>query len=91
MPPAPPDPTPLTRRQSDVFNFLFETVRATGRQPTIRAIAAHFGIASPNGVAFHLDALQRKGWIDTTDEGWGCKILRYPGGRPFRRFLIPMD
>lgn len=60
---------PLTSRQVDVFNYLFETVRATERQPTVRAIARHVKPASPNGVKFHVIALQQK----------GCHDLRYGG------------
>lgn len=49
MPKLPLAALPLSWRQADVFNYLFETVRMTGRQPTVRAIAKHFEIASPNG------------------------------------------
>ena len=35
-----------------------------GYPPTIREIGLHFGIKSPNGVAYHLAALEKKGYIE---------------------------
>lgn len=51
----------FTARQAEVLEFL----RANARlySPTVREIAAAFGIKSPNGVVCHLDALERKGAI----------------------------
>jgi repressor LexA len=55
---------PLTERQARVLAFLRERLAADGRPPTIREIAARFRIASTNGVRRHLDALERKGYIE---------------------------
>lgn len=63
--PLPPKPgvRPLSERQSAVLVFLQGFTDRNGYPPTIREIAEHFGIGSPNGVIGHLLALERKGYI----------------------------
>jgi repressor LexA len=53
----------LTERQRDVYKFIREKIRGRGYGPTVREIAARFGIQSPNGVVCHLKALEKKGLI----------------------------
>ena len=53
----------VTDRQRDVYKFIREKIRGRGYGPTVREIAAHFGIQSPNGVVCHLKALEKKGLI----------------------------
>lgn len=53
----------LTARQESVLAFLRDFTTTHHYPPTIRQIGKHFGIGSPNGVMFHLDALERKGLI----------------------------
>jgi repressor LexA len=53
----------LTDRQQEVFDFIVERVDAWGYPPTIREIGKHLGIRSTNGVADHLKALKRKGYL----------------------------
>lgn len=50
-----------TARQAEVLAYVKGYMRATGMPPTIREIGLAMGIASPNGVRVHLDALARKG------------------------------
>ena len=54
----------LTKRQQEVLGYLQEHCRTYG--PTVREIAAALKITSPNGVACHLKALERKGRIRRT-------------------------
>lgn len=54
----------LTRRQREVYHFLRHYFQEHGYVPTVREIAQHFGIRSPNGVVCHLRALERKGLIE---------------------------
>ena len=56
----------MTRRQKDVYEFIFERLTSPGYSPTVREIGKHTGIKSPNGVRGHLLALQRKGFITWT-------------------------
>jgi repressor LexA len=53
----------LTHRQQKVYEFIREKIRGRGYGPTVREIADHFDIHSPNGVVCHLKALEKKGFI----------------------------
>ena len=53
----------LTSRQQKVYELIREKIRGRGYGPTVREIAEHFGIRSPNGVVCHLKALEKKGLI----------------------------
>lgn len=53
----------LTERQQEIYDFIRERIAACGYPPTIREIGAHLGIRSTNGVADHLKALKRKGFL----------------------------
>lgn len=53
----------LTKRQREILGFIESESSRRGIPPTVREIAARFGIASPNGVACHIKALEDKGYI----------------------------
>ena len=53
----------LTQRQRQVFEFIEDKIEEWGYPPTIREIGEHLGIRSTNGVADHLKALKRKGYL----------------------------
>ena len=53
----------MTVRQERILRFICQTIESQGRQPCIREIGKKFSISSPNGVASHLRALERKGYI----------------------------
>jgi repressor LexA len=54
---------PLTARQKEIYDFLLRVIREKGYAPSIPEIGARFKIASTNGVADHLKALEKKGYI----------------------------
>jgi repressor LexA len=56
---------PPTRTPSPeaILAYLEESLRDRGRPPTLREIGSVFGIASTNGVRYHLDRLERDGRI----------------------------
>lgn len=54
----------LTKRQSEIFEFLRTCIVDRGYGPTVREIGDNFGIKSPNGVMCHLKALEKKGLIN---------------------------
>ncbi len=56
----------LTARQQEIVDFISERIASCGYPPTIREIGAHLGIRSTNGVADHLKALKRKGYLRQT-------------------------
>ena len=53
---------PLTDRQRLVLTFVEEFCRRQGYPPTVREVAAHFGV-QPRAAADHLAALKRKGHL----------------------------
>jgi repressor LexA len=53
---------PMTERQQAVLEFVEEFVAHRGYPPTVREVAAHFGI-QPRAAADHLEALKRKGQL----------------------------
>jgi repressor LexA len=59
-----PDTSELTERQREVYQFIQDRIRAWGYPPTVREIGEHLGIKSTNGVADHLKALKRKGYLN---------------------------
>ena len=46
-----------------ILGYIEESLRDRGRPPTLREIGTAFGIASTNGVRYHLDRLERDGKI----------------------------
>ncbi len=54
----------LTKRQSEVLDFIREAIAEYGMPPTVAEIAAAMGVSSTNGVRGHLQALARKGVIE---------------------------
>lgn len=54
----------LTKRQSEIFDLIRETINATGMPPTRAEIAEHFGFRSANAAEEHLKALAKKGYIE---------------------------
>jgi repressor LexA len=59
-------PEPLTDRQREVFEFVRGEICASGVPPTLQEIGIAMGIKSLRGVTDHLDALERKGWLERT-------------------------
>jgi len=57
----------LTARQSQVLDFIRQSIVDRGYPPTLREIGAHMGIRSTNGVNDHLRALERKGYLTRED------------------------
>jgi len=55
--------TDLTTIQTKILDFITQTIRERDRSPTIREIGERFGIASTNGVRYHLSVLEEKGYI----------------------------
>ena len=54
----------LTSRQSEILEFIRDTVKGTGMPPTRAEIATMFGFRSPNAAEEHLRALAKKGAIE---------------------------
>lgn len=65
---------PLTDQQARVLAWI--EANAAMYSPTVREIAAAFGFKSPNGVACHLEALERKGYLRRNGTVRGIEVLR---------------
>ncbi|MBD3349371.1 MAG: transcriptional repressor LexA [Candidatus Eisenbacteria bacterium] len=53
----------LSPTQERILKYITETIRDHDRSPTIREIGEEFGIASTNGVRYHLKVLEERGYI----------------------------
>ena len=53
----------LTARQRQILHYIWECVEKQGVPPTVREIAAQFGLRSPASALRHLKALERKGFL----------------------------
>ena len=54
----------LTKRQSEIFNFIKKEIESNGYPPTRSEISRTFGFKSPNAAEDHLKALKKKGVLD---------------------------
>ncbi len=54
----------LTERQYEILKFIYERIEEDSRPPSVREIGREFSISSTKGVSDHLDALERKGWLE---------------------------
>ena len=66
----------LTKRQKKVFEFLMKGIRERGFPPSIREIGKALGISSLRGVTGHLEALERKGYIERSPGARAIRIQR---------------
>lgn len=62
----------LTDRQAEILSFLERFAEAEGMPPSIPEIQDAFGLASPNGVAKHLQHLASKGYIELVPNRARC-------------------
>jgi len=53
----------ITERQQQVYNFIKQFLDDNGFPPTLREISAHIGTAGTVTAKVHLEALERKGYI----------------------------
>ena len=77
----------LTERQKEILGFIEEYVREYGVAPSIRDIAARFGI-QVRAVADHLKALERKGYIERLPgRSRGIILKKSPNSIPLLGFI----
>lgn len=67
----------LTDRQEEILNFIKEFLQEYGYPPTLRQMGKQFGITSTFGVKRHLDALEKKGYLNVeSNASRGISIIR---------------
>jgi repressor LexA len=64
----------LTKRQHKLLGEIENGIKQDGRPPSIPELMRAMSVASPNGIAKHLNALERKGYIDRLRGARGIKI-----------------
>lgn len=64
----------LTPRQEAILQFVVEYTNRAGYPPSIREIGTQFNIGSLRGVTVHLDALERKGYIERANTPRSIRI-----------------
>ncbi|MCB0825898.1 MAG: transcriptional repressor LexA [Fimbriimonadaceae bacterium] len=65
----------LTTRQEAILRYIGEYLEDNGFPPSIREIGSEFGIGSLRGVTVHLDALEKKGYIERANTPRSIKII----------------
>lgn len=88
----PPSDYHLTPRQTEILDFIRQTMESEGRPPTRAEVCAAFGFRSPNAAESHLRALAAKGAIRLEEgrargirlvEGLGLPLIgRVAAGSP---------
>ena len=81
----------LTTRQKQVLQAISEAMDAGGRPPSIPELMLALGVASPNGIAKHLHALQSKGYIARDKGARGIRILRDDNRATGPNAQVPSD
>lgn len=77
--------TELSPRQRDVLDFIRSALMQRGYPPTYREIGDALGISSTNGVADHVKALVRKGYLEKSDSGAARGLKLTSKARPVKR------
>lgn len=75
----------LPPRQRDVLDFITSAIAQRGIPPTYREIGDALGISSTNGVADHVKALVRKGYLNKGPDGTARSLRLTSRSRPARR------
>lgn len=78
----------LTKRQNLILSVVEEYLRDNGESPTLPEIMAEVGITTKKGVAFHLDALEKKGYITRNGRARGIRLVSDRSGDFLRVQLL---
>lgn len=79
---SPSSTKPLTERQENILGLICTHIRDHGMPPSIRELGLYKGITSPNGIRFHLRALEKKGYLRLYEKlkSRTLKVLKAPRG-----------
>ena len=66
----------ITKRQQEIFDFIYHYVACENRPPTIIEIKSHFNIVSNQAVVDHLIALEKKEYIKRLKNSRGILLLK---------------
>lgn len=66
---------PLTAKQARVLRTLIDWTLADGFQPSLAEMAAVLGLSSAAGVAIHMAAIERRGWIERARQPRAIRVI----------------
>lgn len=66
----------LTTKQKEVLDVIKKSVKENGYPPTVREICKELELSSPGTAQFHLNALERKGYISKGKGYRKIKVLK---------------
>jgi repressor LexA len=70
----------LTDRQEEILTFINQFLHENGYPPTLREIGKQFQISSTFGVKRHLDALEKKGYLNVeSNASRGISLIKEEG------------
>ena len=81
----------LSKRQAEALDFIQTSISKNRMPPTYREIGDALGISSTNGVADHVKALVRKGYLKKADNGSGVArglMLTEKAAAPFNDNVV---
>ncbi|MBU1148684.1 transcriptional repressor LexA [Patescibacteria group bacterium] len=64
----------LTKKQTEILNYLVEYINNHSYPPSIREIGANFGLTSPATIHAHLRHLQQKGYLSSTSSARSIRL-----------------
>lgn len=80
----------MTKRQQAILQFVMDYVQREGYPPSIREIGSHFAIGSLRGVTVHLDALEKKGYIERSNTPRSIKVTHPSFQSNAKAALVPL-
>lgn len=80
----------MTKRQQAILQFVMDYVQKEGYPPSIREIGSHFDIGSLRGVTVHLDALEKKGYIERSNTPRSIKVTHPHFQSNAKAALVPL-
>ncbi|MBM5789562.1 transcriptional repressor LexA [Candidatus Parcubacteria bacterium] len=81
---------PLTKKQSEVLDFIRSHIKEYGYAPSYREIGDHFGLSSPATVHAHVQSLVEKGMVSIGDEGEARSIELVGAAKSEPAVLLPL-
>lgn len=78
---------PLTKKQSEILEYIRAYIQDVGYAPTYREIGDHFGLSSPATVHQHIQALVEKGALTVGEDG-GARSIGLVEQEPLDPFSI---
>jgi repressor LexA len=80
----------MTSRQEAILHFLLEYIQEIGYPPSIREIGDKFKIGSLRGVTVHLDALEKKGYIQRSNTPRSIRVIHPAYQTSQRSTMLPL-